>query len=159
MNSLFAAILPLVGVVLGVVFGHFFTAHRSRHDELAGFRLKAYSDFIAAASQLVAARRMGRTADEIDELAKLNDAKTRICICAEAPVVEALDEFWKNGGTLEREQEIIAFTHLCLRIRESLGNDRHDIARLNISETLFKLQPSTHSYKESRSSDANNKLK
>jgi hypothetical protein len=35
---------------------------------------------------------MGIIKDEVDDLAALNDAKTRICICAEVPVVEALSE-------------------------------------------------------------------
>lgn len=93
---------------------------------------------------------MGHTADELDELdelAALNDAKTRICICAEASVVEALVEFWENGGTLEQESEILAFTRFCMRVRESLGYTRYDIHGLNISKTLFKLQPATYSFK------------
>jgi hypothetical protein len=53
-------------------------------------RLKAYTDFINAVSRIVSARRKGHTEDELNELAALNDAKTRICICADKGVVEAL---------------------------------------------------------------------
>jgi hypothetical protein len=89
--------------------------------------------------------------NEIDELAKPNDAKARICICAEPPIIEALSEFWKSGGTLELEHEILAFTRLCIRIRESLGNKKNDILSSDISDTLFKLEPSTYSYKLKKS--------
>src|SRR6266700_8024397 len=116
MNALLAALPSFVGVVVGAVLAHLFSTFRNRGDELAQFRLQAYADFIAAASHLVAARRIGRTADEIAELAKLNDAKTRIIICADEPVVTALDEFWRSGGTLEQEPGVIAFTALCLRM-------------------------------------------
>ena len=114
-------------------------------------RLKAYGDFLQAASRLVAARRLGKKNDELEELAALNDAKARICVCAEAAVVEALADFWLAGGTLEREQEILAFKRLCVEMRESLGNRRHDVAMLRLSDTLFRLEPSAFSFRADRS--------
>jgi hypothetical protein len=146
-----ASLLSFTSALIVAILSHVFSTKRQQRDELAELRLKAYADFINAATRLVAARRMGRTADELDELAALNDAKTRICICADAPVVEALAEFWKHGGTLEREREILAFTRFCMRVRESLGYTRFDIHDLNISDTLFKLQPATYSFKRSNS--------
>ena len=86
---------------------------KSRNDELAKLRLDAYSDFLHATSRLVAGRRAGCTQDELAELGAINDAKARICVCADVPVVEALGKFWLQGGTLEKKQEIIAFAHLC----------------------------------------------
>ena len=91
---------------------------------------------------------MGRTDDAVDELWALNDAKVRICICAEPAVVEALTAFWKHGGTLEKELEILAFTRFCMRVRESLGYDANDIPGTDLSDTLFKLQPAIYSYKD-----------
>jgi hypothetical protein len=145
-TTILATLLSFSSAVIVAVLGHFFSTRRKQRDELAELRLKAYADFINAASRLVAARRTGRTVDDLDELAALNDAKTRICICADAPVVEALVEFWEHGATLEQEDEILAFTRLCMRIRESLGNTDYEINGLDISNTLFKLQPSTYSY-------------
>jgi len=109
-------------------------------------RLNAYRDFIRATSHLVAARRAGRTSDELQELGALNDAKTRICICSERPVVEALERFWLQGGTLEKEQEILAFTHLCRAMRASLGNERLPLD-IRLSDVVFRLEPSTYSYR------------
>ncbi|BBA35373.1 uncharacterized protein sS8_3435 [Methylocaldum marinum] len=80
MSAIVVALSSLVGGVLGVLLTHVFSIKRKQRDELAEFRLKAYVDFINAASRLVSARRVGRTADEIEELAALNDAKIRICI-------------------------------------------------------------------------------
>jgi len=142
-----ASILSLLSAVLVAVLSHFFSSYRQRRDELAEMRLKAYTDFINAASRLVSARRSGRTEDALDDLAALNDAKTRICVCAEAKVVEALIEFWNAGGTLEGEHEVVAFTRLCRYIRESVGNKRYDLRDLPISKTLFKLEPSNFSFR------------
>ncbi len=144
-------LLSLASAIIVAILGHEFAKRRKRTDELAEMRLKAYTDFINATSRLVSARRNGKTEDEIDELAALNDAKTRICICADKEVVEALVDFWNAGGTLEEELEILAFTNFCLEVRKSLGNDWKDITMLPISDTLFKLEPSKYSYK------ANNK--
>lgn len=147
MSAAVAALLSLLSALIVAILSHVFASRRRRRDELAELRLKAYADFINEATRLVAARRMGRVVDEIEELAALNDAKTRILVCADAPVVQALAEFWEHGGTLEKESEILAFTRLCMRIRESLGNTRHDINDVSISNVLFRLQPSTYSYK------------
>lgn len=115
-------------------------------------RLDAYKDFINSTSLLFSARRTGRTQDEIAELGALNDAKTRICICADTKVVECMQNFWLQGGTLEKEQEILAFTRLCRAMRESLGRKKLNFD-IKLSDVLFRLEPSTYSYKESRKSN------
>lgn len=146
MTITLAAILSLISGLIGAVFGHVLSEKKSRNDELAKMRLDAYTDFLKATSLLVSARRSGRTQDEITELGALNDAKARICICADAGVVEALESFWLQGGTLEKEQEILAYTRLCRAMRESLGRDRLTY-KIRLSDILFRLEPSTYSYR------------
>jgi len=147
MSIVLTTVLSLFSAITVAVLGYFFSTRRKRIDELAEMRLKAYSDFINSISRITSARRSGRTEDELDELSALNDAKNRICICANREVVEALTEFWGAGGTLEAESEVVAFTQLCYRIRESLGNKRNDIVDLELSKTLFSLEPSTFSFR------------
>ena len=149
MTATLAALLALVTALIGAAFGHMLAERKSRKDELARMRLDAYSDFIRATSHLVAARRSGRTADELEELGALHDAKARICICSDEPVVEALAKFWLQGGTLEKEQEILAYTQLCRAMRASLGTERLNFD-IRLSDVLFKLEPSTYSYRGSR---------
>jgi len=144
MSATLAAALSLVSAIVVAVLSHVFSTRRKRGEELAEFRLSAYTDFINSVSRLVSARRMGRVSDELEELAALNDAKTRICICGDQAVVEALGEFWLNGGTLEKESEILAFTRLCMRIREALGNKEKEVYTVNVSQVLFQLQPATY---------------
>ena len=149
MTATLAAILSVIIGLIGAVFGHVLSERKSRNDDLARMRLDSYSDFLKATSHLVAARRTGRTQDELNELGALNDAKVRICVCADAPVVEALEQFWLQGGTLEKEQEILAYAHLCRAMRASLGRDRLTLD-IRLSDILFKLEPSTYSYRASR---------
>lgn len=149
MTAVLAALLALITGLLGAVVGHLLAERKSRRDELSKMRLEAYGDFIRATSHLVAARRAGRTNDELQELGTLNDAKARICICSDGPVVQAMERFWLQGGTLEKEQEILAFTHLCRAMRASLGNERLGLD-IRLSDVLFKLEPSTYSYRGPR---------
>lgn len=149
MTAVLAALLALIAGLIGAVFGHMLAERKSRRDELAKMRLEAYSDFIRATSHLVAARRAGRTKDQLQELGALNDAKARICICSDSAVVEAMERFWLQGGTLEKEQEILAFTRLCRSMRASLGNERLG-ADIRLSDVLFKLEPATYSYRGAR---------
>ena len=145
MTVLTASLISLCSAILVAILAHLFASKRKRTDELAEMRLKAYTDFINATSRLVSNRRLGKTEDNLDDLTALNDAKTRICICAEAPVVKALSEFWNAGGTLENESEILAFTRFCYYVRAGLGNKVDDITDIRISDTLFRLEPSKDS--------------
>ena len=149
MTVALAAFLSVITGLIGALVGHALSERKSRKDELAKLQLDAYLDFIRATSHLVAARRTGRTQDELAERGALNDAKARICVCAGAPVVQALGKFWLQGGTLEKETEILAFTTLCSVMRESLGNDRLRLD-VRLSDILFRLEPSTYSYRASK---------
>ena len=149
MTSTLAVLISIVTGLIGALIGHYLSERKSRNDELANLRLESYKDFINATSLLFSARRSGRTQDEIEELGALNDAKTRVCICASPEVVECLEKFWLQGGTLEKEQEILAFTRLCRAMRESLGREKLPLG-IKLSDILFRLEPSTYSYKASR---------
>ena len=152
MTITLAALMSLITGLIGAAFGHVLSERKSRNDELSKMRLDSYSDFLRATSHLVSARRTGRSQDELVELGTINDAKARICVCADAPVVEALSRFWLQGGTLEKEQEIIAFAHLCRAMRKSLGRDSLPLD-IRLSDILFKLEPSTFSFRSMRADD------
>jgi hypothetical protein len=80
-----------------------------------------YTDFIEAASRLVSARRSGNDTEEVELLAKLTDAKARICIYGEETVIKHLAAFFAAGATFETESGILTFTRFCLDIRRSVG--------------------------------------
>ncbi|MBN6101478.1 hypothetical protein JR064_04795 [Xanthomonas sp. CFBP 8703] len=148
LSAFLVALLSGVSALAGVALGHIFAAKRARQDELAAMRMAAYVDFLRSTSLLFTARRAGRTKDEVEELAHLNDAKTRILLTADLPVVKSLQQFWLQGGTLEKEQEILAFRNLCNDMRESLGKEQLAL-QMDLAGVLFKLEPSTYSFKVS----------
>ncbi len=141
-----SVLFSLLGGITVAVVSHFLSIRRKRHDELAEFRLRAYTDFINSVSQIITARRTGITSDSLENIAALNDAKIRICICAEEYVVNSLSGFLENGATLELESGTISFTQLCSDIRASLGNktlkNNH-----GLSHILFNIEPSSYSYR------------
>lgn len=147
MTAVAAALLSILSVLIGLLVGHFLTEWRARRVKLFRLRLEAYVDFVNAVSRLAAARRTGVTSSDLDDLAALNNSKARICICGDVHVVEALVDFWEAGGTLERELEIVTFSRLCMRMRESMGLLHREVAPLGISDALFRLEPSEYSYK------------
>ncbi|MGS1079892.1 hypothetical protein [Pseudoxanthomonas beigongshangi] len=149
LTALLVAMLSGLSALSGVALGHILSAKRARQDELASMRMAAYADFVRSTSLLVTARRLGNTEDEIEELARLNDAKTRVLLSADASVLKSLERFWLQGGTLEKEQEILAFRNMCDAMRVSLGKERISL-QMDLAGVLFKLQPSTYSYKVHR---------
>ena len=150
MTLLLSFVSSVLGAFIAAFVAHYLATERMRRSELSKFKLTAYTDFIGAAARLAVTRRIGETSNEILDLAALNDSKTRILIAGDRIVVEALSAYWELGGTLEKEEEIIAFNHLSSVMRGSLGYRKFDILELNISKTLFKLEPSTFSFRASQ---------
>lgn len=140
----------VVSIITGFIaafVAHFLATRRIRENELLKYQLASYSEFLGSAARLSVARRLGDVSDDVDELSKLNDAKNRILICGNKAVVSSLLEFWKQGATLEGERELLAFKKLSTEMRCSIGHKKYDLFDLEISNAMFKLEPSSFSYR------------
>lgn len=119
------AYIAIVGSLLGVIVGAFLQSHFVRRNQkdtrLAEWRNTAYADFLNATALVATAQRHGKREVVSEQLARLSDAKARICVYGDPSVVKELAEFWRHGATLQTEQEILAFTRVCLQIRKSAG--------------------------------------
>ena len=140
-------ILALISSIIGAFIAHYLATFRMKKSDLSKFQIEAYSDFLEASAKLSIARRLGDRSNGNVDLAALNNAKSRIIACGDFEVVEALVHFWDQGATLELEHEILAYTRLIYVIRAKLGHKKHDLFDLKISNTLFKLEPSSYSYR------------
>lgn len=140
-------LISFTSSIIAAFLAHFLATTRSKRSELLKFQIQSYSDFLAAVSRLAVSRRLGNSTNENVDLAALNDAKSRIVTCGNVEVVEALIHFWDKGGTLEREQEILEYKNLTQLMRSSLGHKKHDIFDLKVSDALFKLEPSSFSFR------------
>jgi len=143
-------LISIISSIIAAFLAHYLATSRSKSSELLKFQIQSYSDFLAAASRLAVSRRLGDTSNENIGIIELNDAKNRIITCGHIEVVKALIHFWDMGATLEREDEILAYTTLTQVMRSNLGHKRYDLFDLKVSKTLFKLEPSSFSYRASK---------
>lgn len=140
-------VISFMSAVIAAFLTHYFATSRNKNSELMKFQIQSYSDFLASASRLAVSRRLGDVTNKNVDLIALNDAKSRIITCGSPEVVKALIHFWEQGATLEREQELLAYKSLTQVIRSSLGHKKSDLFDLKVSGALFKLEPSSFSYK------------
>ncbi len=146
----------ITGFCAGLV-AHKFASKRNRENDLANFKLQAYSDFIESASKVAASRKMGNVESDLEDISKMNDAKNRIILSGEKAVIESVIKFWERGGTLEKESELLAFRDLTNNMRESLGHDRRDLFGVELTDTIFQLEPSSYSYRSEKSAPEDTK--
>jgi hypothetical protein len=139
--TVITALLSILGVVVGVVLQNHLAKENNEQKQLLESRNNAYVDFLEAVSLVVAAQRIGKKERELEELAKLTNAKARICIFGEESVIRRLAAFWAAGASLETETEILAFTRFCLDIRKSLGLKDKEFLSGEVSQLLFDIKP------------------
>lgn len=139
MESMTSGIFAILGVAVGALLHYFLTKRHQKENQVTEWRNKAYVDFLEAISVIVASQRKGDKKATIDQLSKLADAKSRICIYGEAEVIKQLAEFWRNGATLETESELLAFSRFCQKIRKSIGIKSDIEALEDITQLLFSI--------------------
>jgi hypothetical protein len=129
----------LFGVVIGALLQSYFNRRNQKDTRLDEWRNAAYADFLNAVSSVATAQRHGKRDLVIEQLARLSDAKARICVYGDANVIHCIAEFWRHGATLQTESEILSFTKVCLAIRESAGA----LGKLHlpdVSQLLFSIE-------------------
>jgi len=137
--------IAIIGSLLGVILGAFLTSYFSRRNQqdsrLSEWRNTAYADFLNATSLVATAQRHGKRDIVSEQLARLSDAKARICVYGDPKVINALAEFWRHGATLQTEFDLLAFKRVCLAIRESVGVQTN-LDSSDISQLLFSIDVS-----------------
>lgn len=141
MTAAIAALLSILGVVVGAVVQHLLAKQTNHQKQLLEARNEAYVDFLEAVSLVIAAQRAGKREQEVEQLAKLAHAKTRICIFGQESVVRKLAEFWATGAVLQTESQLLSFTRFCLDIRQSLGLKDKTSLNAEVAELLFRVRP------------------
>lgn len=141
MTAAIVALLSILGVVVGALLQNHFARQNNEAKQLLESRNQAYIDFFEAVSLVVAAQRMGKREQELEQLAKLTHAKARICMFGEESVVRRLATFWEAGASLKTETEILAFTRFVLDIRKSLGLKDKAFLNTEVARLLFAITP------------------
>jgi len=137
-----SAYIAIFGSLAGVIVGAFLQSHFNRRNQkdtrLDEWRNSAYADFLNAVSLVATAQRHGKRDVVNEQLARLSDAKSRICVYGDKDVIHHIAEFWRHGATLQTESEILAFTQVCLAIRKSAGVSE-SLHSPDISQLLFSI--------------------
>ena len=139
--TFFAIAASLIGVAMGAVLQGFVSRRNQRNNQLTEWRNKAYTDFLNAAALVATLKQQGRS-DELvaEQMARLSDAKARICVYGDASVIRQLADFWRRGAVdLRTRAEIRAFIDACLEIRRSIGASTGQVSASDISQLLFKV--------------------
>ncbi|EIV8656444.1 hypothetical protein WB851_004471 [Vibrio parahaemolyticus] len=131
--------IGVFGVIVGALLQALLTRRNQKASHLTELQNKAYADFLNAASKIAVAQRRNDRKEVENELANLADAKSRICDYGDSLVVQKLATFLRAGGTLQTEQEILAFTRLCVEIRKSVGMFDKSLLSQDISQLLFSV--------------------
>jgi hypothetical protein len=139
MGAYIAIIGSLLGVIVGAILQSYLVRRNQKDNRLLEWRNTAYTDFINAATLVATAQRHGKRDVVSEHLARLSDAKARICVYGDAFVIAELAEFWRHGATLQTESEILAFTRVCLTIRKSLDVSGTATNLPDISQLLFSI--------------------
>ena len=139
MSAIATALLSMLGAAIGAFMHNHFAKRNNVHRQLLEWRNKAYVDFLESVSLAIAAQRINNKKQEVEQLARLTDAKSRICIYGDESVIKSLARFWSSGATLETESEILAYTNLCLGIRKSLGMKDKSLLIPEVSQLLFNI--------------------
>jgi hypothetical protein len=143
MTSSITALLSIFGVIVGAMLQWWFARRGTEHKHFLELRNRAYADFLEVTSHLVSNRRAGKHDGEIELLARLTDAKARICIYGDEVVIQHLAAFFSAGASFETESGILAFTRFCLDIRKSVGVKDSSNLGPDISQLLFNIRPNS----------------
>lgn len=139
MNTEVTAIFSLIGVVVGASLQSLLARKNERAKQIIEWRNKAYTDFLEAVSVVATSQRKQNADVTNEQLSRLADAKSRICIYGEADIIKELAEFWRHGATLKTESELLAFSRFCLKIRKSIGVPGDIKAYEDITQLLFNI--------------------
>ncbi|MGQ0699948.1 MAG: hypothetical protein ACT4PZ_17105 [Panacagrimonas sp.] len=140
-TTFLAIAASLIGVVLGAILQGFVTRRNQKSTQLTEWRNQAYSDFLNAAGLVATVKQQGRSNElMVEQMARLSDAKARICVYGDPSVIRLLADFWRKGAVdLKSRAEIRAFTEACLEMRRSIGVSTEQVDASDISQLLFKV--------------------
>jgi hypothetical protein len=112
------AFLSFLGVIVGASLQYFFTRFLEERKHRQSLKTTAYTDYIRAVSE---AAHIALHDERPAVLARLADAKTRICLYGSPEVVAALTEFEHLGGVIGNEQQRATF----LKVVKAMRGDSH----------------------------------
>lgn len=113
------AFYSLAGIAVGALLQYLFTRVLEDRRHLRDLRTQAYSDYLRAVSESRHLLIQRQALRERELLARLTDAKARLCLYGTAHVLALLARFEGLGGTLHSTDQQEAFVALLGAMRQS----------------------------------------
>lgn len=118
-----AALLPMVGVILGASLQYWLGRASERERQSRTLRSQAYADYLRASAMIATAQKHDSPEDYCNGIALMTDAKLRIAIYGSSFIVEALGRFADNED-LSQPDGVSSYVSLCQKMRnESLPRE------------------------------------
>lgn len=110
-------LMSFVGVVVGAGLQYLFTRvlEERRHDR--DLRTQAFADYVRCVSEMRHTFIQPQAPKEREMLARLTDAKARICLYGSGKVILKLAEFERLGGRVNSDAQQDAFVDVLLAMR------------------------------------------
>jgi hypothetical protein len=129
MQGVLTAMLPLLGVLVGAGLQYVFGRSLDVRRQVEASKAQAYSDYLQTFANIAT------TGRSKDALAKLADAKTRICVYGSPTVLKLLADFERAGAATEMGQNRELVSRLIMAMRK----DVRSVAAANSQEELASI--------------------
>lgn len=120
------ALFSVFGVVVGASLQYLFTRFLEERRHRQSLQTEAYTDYIQAVAQ---ARLIDLYTEQASIVARLADAKTRICLYGSPEVIARLAEFESKGAVIGDAQQRQAFMHVIEAMR---GNSKLQTSQIEL---------------------------
>ena len=121
------ALLTLVGIAVGSLLGYIFTRRNEFEKHKRMMVTQAYSDYLRGVAE---GAHLNLDSNHAQIMARVADAKARICLYGSPEVIASLATFENAGGAILNPQQHELFASLVLAMRGDSKVPRRDLELL-----------------------------
>jgi len=128
-----AAVLSVVGLLLGAALQFMFTTHLEGKKHRREQRSTAYADYLRCVSEQANLRHQRHSPEGRELQAQTADAKCRISLYGAASVLRAFADFERMGATMNTPEQQAAFAKMVVEMRrDAIGEEVADASDVQI---------------------------
>ena len=129
------ALIGISGVLASAIVQYLLGSKMEKSKKQIEVKSQAYLDFVNAVSEIAISTKHTRNIS-VEQLQRLNQAKTRVVLIGSNKVIEDLNLFFKEYGVLDSDEAYGSFSQIVKSMRNDLSGK--DALNLNvICEALF----------------------
>ncbi len=133
--KLIVALIGLVGVLSSALVQYYLGRQSEQNKKAVEVRSQAYLDLINSVSEIAGASKHA-VERSVNQLQKLTQAKSRVALIGSDEVVSAVNQFWKNHGSLDSDEAFRSFSLIVAAMRKDLSG-KNTLPDNVLKEVLF----------------------